>query len=61
MKTVLGMTIYTARETADILHISERTVRSYIKGGKLQAQKIGGDWAISEENIKAFINGSKSA
>ena len=61
MKTVLGMTIYTARETADILHISERTVRSYIKGGKLQAQKIGGYWAISEENIKAFINGSKSA
>ena len=60
MKTVLGVTVFTAQETAELLHVSERTIRNYIKGGRLKAQKIGGDWAISEDNIKAFLNGSKS-
>lgn len=60
MKTVLGVTVFTALETAELLHVSERTIRNYIKSGRLKAQKIGGDWAISEDNIKAFLNGSKS-
>ena len=60
MKTVLGVTVFTAQETAELLHVSERTIRNYIKSGRLKAQKIGGDWAISEDNIKAFLNGSKS-
>ena len=58
MKTILGVTVYTAKETAEFLHVTERTIRSYIKRGMLKAQKIGGDWAISEDNIKAFLNGS---
>lgn len=61
MKTVLGITVYTAQETADILGVSERTLREYIKSGRLVAQKIAGDWVISEDNIKAFINGKKGA
>lgn len=61
MKTILGVTTYTAKEAGALLHVSERTIRTYIKNGKLKAQKIGGDWAISEENIIAFINGSQSA
>lgn len=61
MRTILGMTVYTAKETAELLHVSERTIRTYIKRGTLKAQKIGGDWAISEENIKAFLNGTATA
>lgn len=61
MKTIVGMTVYTAKETAELLHVSERTIRNYIKRGNLKAQKVGGDWAITEENIKAFLNGVKTA
>lgn len=60
MKTVLGVTVYTAAETAELLHLSERTVREYIKKGTLNAQKVGGTWAISEDNIKDFLNGYKT-
>ena len=61
MKTIVGMTVYTAKETAELLHVTERTIRNYIKRGTLKAQKVGGDWAITEENIKAFLNGVKTA
>ena len=59
MRTVLGVTVYTAAETAELLHVTERTVRGYLKKGMLTGQKIGGDWAISEENIKDFLNGKR--
>ena len=59
MRVVLGVTVYTAQETAELLGVSERTIREYIKSGRLVAQKIAGDWVISEDNIKAFLNGSK--
>ena len=61
MREILGMTVFTAKETAELLRVSERTIRNYIKRGMLTAQKVGGDWAISEENIKAFLNGKPSA
>ena len=57
MKTILNINVYTAQETAGLLSVSERTVRTYIKSGRLNAQKVAGDWAISEDNIKAFLNG----
>ena len=48
--------IYSMKEVATILDVTERTLYSYIKNGKLKAKKIGGKWMITEENLKKFIN-----
>lgn len=40
------MKIYTLRNLAKILNLTERTMHNYIKSGKLKGQKIGGKWQI---------------
>lgn len=47
--------IYTLDEIAEMLHITRRTLYTYIKEGKLQAVKIGKYWRVSETNLQAFL------
>lgn len=49
--------LYTLTEVEPILGVSHRTLLDYVKTGKIKAVKIGGKWKVSEENLKAFING----
>lgn len=51
------MKVYTVEEIASILKVSTFTVRNYIKDGKLIAIKTGGAIRVSEDNLKAFIEG----
>ncbi|MDW4362510.1 helix-turn-helix domain-containing protein [Staphylococcus saprophyticus] len=48
---------YTLKEIEDNLRISNRTLRRYIKSGKLKAVKIGGKYVVSESNYNDFISG----
>jgi excisionase family DNA binding protein len=50
--------VYTLKEVAEVLKVTERTLLTYIKEGKLKANKIGGKWIISQENLQNFINGN---
>lgn len=47
--------IYTLDEIAEMLHITRRTLYTYIKEGKLQAVKIGKYWRVSETNLQSFL------
>lgn len=47
---------YTVKEAEKILHVNDKTIRSYIKAGKLKAAKIGRGWIIKETDLMAFIN-----
>lgn len=47
--------IYTLDEIAEMLHITRRTLYTYIKEGKLQAVKIGKYWRVSETTLQAFL------
>lgn len=38
-----------------ILHIGKTTVYKLIQSGQLPAQKIGGKWQISEDDLKAYL------
>lgn len=51
--------LYTLTEIEPILGVSHRTLLDYVKAGKIKAVKIGGKWKVSEENLKAFINGEE--
>ena len=48
--------VYSIEEVCDILHLTKRTIYTYLKEGKLQAVKIGKYWRVSHENLQAFIS-----
>lgn len=55
MKELLGISFYYLDEVADYFKVNERTVRRWIKSGKLEAMKWGGRWLITETDIKEFM------
>jgi excisionase family DNA binding protein len=46
-------------EVAGLMGVSERTVRRWIKGGRLKAYKPGRDYRIPEAGLQAFIEESE--
>lgn len=47
---------YTVEEAESILKVKGKSIRNYIKDGKLKASKIGKRWVIRQEDIEKFIN-----
>lgn len=56
-ETLQSIKLYTLTELEEVLGVTHRTLLSYVKDGKLKAVKIGGKWKVTEENLRAFING----
>ena len=52
------MKYYSLKEAAKLLGIQVRTVREWIRQGKIQAEKAenGWYWRISEEEISAHVD-----
>lgn len=48
--------VYTIEEVVELLHVTRRTVYSYIKEGKLKAVKIGKYWRVTEKNLEDFLS-----
>ena len=55
MKDLLGIRFYYLDDLAAKFQVNERTVRRWIKSGKLSAMKWGGRWLIAESDIEEFI------
>ncbi len=54
--------VYTLDEIVDLLHVTKRSIYSYIKDGKLKAVKIGKYWRVTQENLEEFLStGTKAA
>jgi len=49
--------MYTADQVAEILHLHPKTVRRFLRQGKLNAKKVGKQWRITEEGLKQFLGG----
>lgn len=45
----------TVKELADLLRVSEATVRGWIKDGELRAIEIGKGWRIADSDLEAFL------
>jgi excisionase family DNA binding protein len=52
--------VYTVDEVAIRLDVSIKTIRRYIYSGKIAANKIGGQWRISEDSIEAYLDSISS-
>ena len=48
--------IYDLKDLSKKLKISVRTLRNYIKAGKLKAKKIGRAYFVTEPNLAAFLD-----
>lgn len=56
-KALEAFTVYSLSDLEPILGVTHRTLLRYVTEGKLKAVKIGGRWKVSQDNLKAFING----
>ena len=51
-----GVKVYTVKEIAQILQTSRQQVRRMIQGEELEAVRVGREWRIPEESLKAFLD-----
>ena len=58
MKTMVDK-IYTIEQAAGILSIKPRTVREWIRQGKVRAFKLGDLVRIHEEDLQEFIDSER--
>ncbi len=54
------MQIYTTDQAAEVLQINSQTLRKWIREGKLPASKLGSDYRITGEDIKSFLDATKT-
>ena len=49
---------YTVSDVARIMHMTERTIRNYLKEGILRGTRVGGQWRFSKEDLDDLIQNS---
>jgi excisionase family DNA binding protein len=60
MSTIIeGIKFYTVPETAEALNVTPQTIRTYIKKGRINSQRIGRPILITENNLKEFLKVSR--
>lgn len=53
----MAVETYTVEQIAEQLGVSVRTIREYVRDGKIKAVKVGNKYIISEDNFRDFVNG----
>ncbi len=53
---MLSKPFLTTHEIAELLKVSESTVRSWIHEGELRAVRLGREFRISVKDLEAFVN-----
>ncbi len=48
---------YTVEEVGEILNLHEKTVRRFLREGKIGGRKIGRSWMISLDELKEYAHG----
>jgi excisionase family DNA binding protein len=51
----IGDKLLTLREAAEVLNLSTRTVREYLKRGEIQGRIIGRRWRFRRADLDAFF------
>lgn len=46
---------YSVEELANELNVTTRTIRNYLRDGKLKGTKVGGQWRFTKENLVEFM------
>lgn len=59
MKEIVDVKFYYVEEIARELRLNEKTVRRYIKSGRMDGLKLGKRWLISERAFRDFLRSLK--
>jgi excisionase family DNA binding protein len=51
----IGDRLLTLREAADVLRLSTRTMREYLRRGEIEGRLIGGRWRFRRADLDAFF------
>lgn len=57
----MSATMYSPDDVADLLGLHVRTIRHYVRDGRLPAVRIGKQYRISEVDLRAFTGGAPAA
>lgn len=57
----MSSTMYSPDDVADLLGLHVRTIRHYVRDGRLPAVRIGKQYRISEADLRAFTGGAPAA
>lgn len=52
---LLDREYYSSEELAEMLGVTTRTIRNYLKEQKIKGYKIGGKWKFSRDDIEEYI------
>ncbi|WP_299619613.1 helix-turn-helix domain-containing protein [Pelagibius sp.] len=53
---MLSRPFFTTHEIAELLKVSEATVRSWIHEGELRAVRFGREFRVAAKDLEAFVN-----
>jgi excisionase family DNA binding protein len=56
----IGETLLTLREAAEVLRLSTRTVREYLKRGEIRGKLVGKRWTFRRADLDAFFENAPS-
>lgn len=48
---------YTVKDIAELLNVSEKTIRNILKQGKLKGKKVGVKWVTTKKMLDEYIEG----
>ena len=51
----MAVVIYTVEQIAELLNVTKQTIYMYIRQGKLKAKKVGKQYIVTENNLRAFL------
>ncbi len=51
--------LYTVEEVAELASVTGRTIRNYLKSGRLVGRKIGGQWRFPESEVQRLLTGAE--
>lgn len=56
----IGERLLTLKEAAEVLRLSTRTVREYVKNGEIRGKIIGKQWRFKRADLDAFFENAPS-
>lgn len=51
---------YTTEQLAEMMQVTDETIRNYIRGGKMGATKIGRDYRVSDVDLYNFLEKNRN-
>lgn len=54
-KQLGDLTLYDVPELAELLDVQEKTVRAYLRDGRLQGRKLAKKWYVSLDSLKHYF------